>query len=88
MAIYQYKAKTAEGKTVKGSIEAPDENGFYARLKEQNYYVISWSEAEKKQKTPKLKPKQLAEFCRSLARCWRPASLWCGPSALFPRKRR
>jgi type IV pilus assembly protein PilC len=66
MAIYQYKAKTAEGKTVKGSIEAPDENGFYARLKEQNYYVISWSEAEKKQKTPKLKPKQLAEFCRSL----------------------
>ena len=56
--IYQYKAKTINGKTVKGRIEAPDENGFYARLREQNYYLISWSEAETAQKSVKLKPKQ------------------------------
>ncbi|MGI6071247.1 MAG: type II secretion system F family protein [Blautia sp.] len=66
MALYRYKAKTAEGKSAKGRMEAADEAELYGKLREQGQYLVSCSEVSNKQRSQKIKAKPLGEFCRSL----------------------
>ena len=48
MAFYQYKAVTAEGRVVEGTLEAADEKTVLARLAEQGQMPIRVSSNEEK----------------------------------------
>lgn len=66
MALYKYKAKAEDGKVRRGVLDAADDMELYAKLRGEGMYLLSSAPAEKVKHMRKLKPKILAEFCRSL----------------------
>lgn len=52
MAVYQYKASDEEGKTVKGMLEAEDEDALEAQLENRRLYLISSKITGKKSSAP------------------------------------
>lgn len=68
MPRYQFTAKDSEGKKVRGVLEAADENSLYAALKADGVFVLSCNAYVDRQKgKSKIKPIQLADFCRQLS---------------------
>lgn len=68
MPNYRYVAKGLDGKTVKGTVEAMDEDTLYNRLRGEGLYVLSCKNAEQQTlgRAPKFKTGVLVEFCREL----------------------
>lgn len=72
MIQYRYKAKDAEGKLVRGSIEANSDSEFYKELDKKGLYCISVStkDLEKNGRQygqKRLKMKELSVFCREFS---------------------
>ena len=51
---FSYKAKDRQGKTVSGEIEAGDESGAVAALREQGLYISSINSKSQKQLLPQI----------------------------------
>ncbi|NCB93735.1 MAG: type II secretion system F family protein [Clostridia bacterium] len=66
MEIYKYKAKSEEGKTVRGLLEANDETDLYTKLRNQGMYLLEFKASTKDNTSRKMKAKVLSEFCRSI----------------------
>ncbi len=69
MPNYSYTAKDVNGKTVKGTITADNENDFLVKMHEKGLFCTSHSEVIKaaKKSTKKFKTKDLAYNCRQLS---------------------
>ena len=69
MKNYSYVAKDSTGKTLKGVMEAEDEQQVQEKVYEQGLFLISTTEALGGTKTSiyKFKTKDLAFSCRQLA---------------------
>jgi len=78
MAVFQYSAVDASGKTVTGSIEAESENLVISRLQQQQYHIVSirrtrgGSKSAAQPRRParkgkKVKLQQLVVFTRQLS---------------------
>lgn len=66
MALYRYKAKTADGKPAKGRMNAADETELYGKLREQGLYMLTCTEASRVRRSQRIKARPLGEFCRNL----------------------
>lgn len=67
MAHYKYTATAADGKTVKGEMDAADDNALYEALRTQGAYLTEFKEMDSSKKGKKLKTPVVAEFCRQLS---------------------
>lgn len=69
MPVYSYIAKDANGKNVKGSMEAEDERDFTNKMHQQKLYVTHYTAgaAQGKKTVKKFKTKDLAFNCRQLS---------------------
>lgn len=69
MPNYSYVAKDANGKTVKGNIEAEDEKDFLDKIHQKGLYCTGYNEtaAKAKKTVKKFKTKDLAFNCRQLS---------------------
>ena len=67
MARFKYVAKDMSGKVHKGTVEAASENALTQQLREENLYLVEAKDLNGAKKHKKLKPKQLAAFCRELS---------------------
>lgn len=67
MSRYKYTAKDMQGKTRRGTLEAANEGALTTALREQNLYLMEARNLTEKTGYKKLKPKQLAGFCRQLS---------------------
>ncbi len=67
MASYKYKARTNEGKLIKGVMNVADEADLQLQLHEQNAYLISSKLIVKNRGVKTFKPKVLADFSRQLS---------------------
>lgn len=68
MPEYLYKGKTADGKVVKGSLNAADEKALYDALKRDGAYLTSFRlKEEVSGRKKQLKAMELSEFCRQLS---------------------
>lgn len=74
MTSFDYKAKDINGKNKSGTINAESINEFYAKLREQNLFCISYTEKEEHSGnainvfgSPKLKLQDVSIFCRQFA---------------------
>lgn len=69
MPNYSYVAKDANGKNVKGSIEAEDEKDFFDKIHQKGLYCTDYNEtaAKAKKSVKKFKTKDLAFNCRQLS---------------------
>ena len=66
MALYKYKARDKNGGRTGGKMEAADEIQLHNQLREQGLYLTSWEQKGAVGRSRRLKPKAVAEFCRSL----------------------
>ncbi len=70
MSEFRYTARNAEGKTVKGVISADHIGNFYAALRGQKLYCLSYQEETAVQRAQrrrhKMKIRELIVFCRKL----------------------
>ena len=67
MASYKYKARTNEGKLIKGVMNVADEADLQLQLHEQNAYLISSKLVVKNRGVKTFKPKVLSDFSRQLS---------------------
>lgn len=67
MANYKYLAKTMEGKTRKGTMEAVDEKTLQQLLREQELYLVRARNLGRERRRRKLSAKLLADFCREMS---------------------
>lgn len=67
MAHFRYIAKSMDGKTFRGTMEAPGEGSLQQQLKEQGLYLIKAKDEARERKGVKLSSRQLAELCRELS---------------------
>ncbi|WHH59666.1 type II secretion system F family protein [Petroclostridium sp. X23] len=73
MPVYSYKAKTMDGQTVKGTLEAADRTVVISMLKERKYYPVQINEQGLLQKEitfeflESVKLKDIAVFCRQFS---------------------
>lgn len=67
MANYRYTAKSMEGKTVRGTMEAAGEAVLGQQLREQGLYLIRARDAAASRRNKKLSSAQLSELCRELS---------------------
>lgn len=67
MAKYRYQAKTAEGKTTRGVLEAQDEQALSQALKQQDLFLVKCKCGMQDKRQKHLKAKQLTEFCNQLS---------------------
>lgn len=71
MAIYSYTAKSSDGRTVSGTMEAERESRVIDSLRKQNLIIISIKETKEVKKREglkkKIKPDELVIFSRQLA---------------------
>ncbi|MBU3805617.1 MAG: type II secretion system F family protein [Candidatus Fournierella pullistercoris] len=68
MPEYLYEGKTADGKVVKGSLNAADEKALYDALKRDGAYLTSFRlKEEVSGRKKQLKAMELSEFCRQLS---------------------
>lgn len=66
MAQYKYHGTDEKGKSVKGTMNAAGEKELYQKLRDLGIYMSSSREISSKSSHSRIKPKPLAEFCRSL----------------------
>lgn len=67
MAKYRYRAKNADGKTVRGVLDVQDEQALAQELKQQDLFLIKCSRCLQGKREQHLKAKQLTEFCNQLS---------------------
>ena len=67
MAQFQYTAQTADGKKIKGTMNAADEAQVQQLLREKNSYLLTAKEVRTTRSVRQFKPKILSEFCRQLS---------------------
>lgn len=73
MPIFSYKAKTASGKTINGTMEANERDIVISALRDKNYYPLSVEEAGLLKKEinfdfiQSIKIKDMAVFCRQFS---------------------
>ena len=70
MSQFRYTARDAQGKTVKGILTADGIPSFYASLREQGLYCLSYSEdadaQQARRRLHKMKTRELIVFCRKM----------------------
>ncbi|MDD6039419.1 MAG: type II secretion system F family protein [bacterium] len=66
MPKYQYTARNAYSKKVKGTIHALDEADLAEQLRQQDLFLLSSKEIKKKTNSKSFKAKELSEFCRQM----------------------
>ena len=67
MAKFQYTAKDMNAKTVKGKIEADDQQALVNLLRAKGQYLMTYKDISEKEKNDKkLNLKQLSEFSRQI----------------------
>ena len=66
MALYKYRARDKDGRRTAGKMEAADEIQLHNQLREQGLYLTFWKRMGAAGRSRRLKPKAVAEFCRSL----------------------
>lgn len=67
MARFRYTAKSMNGKTARGTMEVPTESALQQSLKEQGLFLVDAKNLTEAEGYRKLKPAQLASFCRELS---------------------
>lgn len=67
MAQFRYSAKDMAGKVHRGTLEAATEKALQEELTEQGLFLINAKNLTEAKGHKKLKPKQLAAFCRELS---------------------
>lgn len=67
MAQYQYKARSEDGRCVRGKLQAQDEAELQQKLKERGLLLLRASIQQTEQSGKVLPAKILADFCRELA---------------------
>lgn len=66
MPQYKYIAQNAEGKRVRGTMQAANETELHSSLRQGDLMLISAKLNSDQQERKALKPRQLSEFCRQL----------------------
>ena len=70
LSQFRYTARDAQGKTVKGILTADGIPSFYASLREQGLYCLSYSEdadaQQARRRLHKMKTRELIVFCRKM----------------------
>lgn len=67
MPIYKYEAVTLSGEVKRGTMEAEDIERFNEKLREQKLYPVKQKVVnEAKSNSKRLKPMELADFCRQI----------------------
>lgn len=67
MAQFRYSAKDMAGKVHRGTLEAATEKALQEELTEQGLFLINAKNLTEAKGHKRLKPKQLADFCRELS---------------------
>lgn len=67
MAQFQYTAQTAEGKKIKGTMNAADEAQVQQLLREKDAFLLTVKEVRATRSMRQFKPKVLADFSRQLS---------------------
>lgn len=67
MARFRYTAKSMDGKTKRGTMEALTENAMIQELKSQGLFLVEAKNLTEAKGYKKLNAKQLAEFCKELS---------------------
>lgn len=67
MANFRYVAKGMDGKTVRGTMEAPGESSLLQQLKEQGLYLVEAKDKDSSKKYKKFASAQLAGLCREMS---------------------
>lgn len=67
MAQFQYTAQTAEGKKIKGTMNAADEAQVQQLLREKDAFLLTVKEVRATRSMRQFKPKILADFSRQLS---------------------
>ena len=68
MARFRYTAKSMDGKTKRGTMEALTENAMIQELKSQGLFLVEAKNLTEAKGYKKLNAKQLAGFCKDAAR--------------------
>ncbi len=64
---YQYNAVTLDGEKKRGTMECDDPQRLTEKLREQNLYIVDYKiNSSARSKGKKLKPMELADFCRQI----------------------
>ncbi len=66
MGNYRYTARTEDGKTVRGQMNASSEIAVYRKLLTQQQYLVNCRSLDKDGKQKRIKPRELSEFNRQL----------------------
>lgn len=66
MALYKYKARDKNGRRISGKMEAADEIQLHSKLREKDLFLVHYERKGNSGGIRRLKPKETAEFCRSL----------------------
>lgn len=66
MALYKYKARDKSGRRISGKMEAVDEIQLHTKLREKDQFLVHYERKGSSGRARRLKPKETAEFCRSL----------------------
>ncbi|MEG1180023.1 MAG: type II secretion system F family protein, partial [Oscillospiraceae bacterium] len=67
MPNYQYNAVTLSGEKKRGTMDVDDAQRLTEKLREQNLYIVDYRiSSAGKHKGKKLKPMELADFCRQI----------------------
>ena len=64
MANFRYVAKSMDGKTVRGTMEASGESSLLQQLKEQGLFLVEAKDKDNTKKYKKFMSAQLAGLCR------------------------
>ena len=67
MARFRYTAKSMDGKTKRGTMEALTENAMIQELKSQGLFLVEAKNLTETRGYKKLNAKQLAGFCKELS---------------------
>ena len=66
MAQYKYKARTLEGKVIKGIMTVADDTELQQKLHEQDAFLLSAKAVKSSKGMRQFKPKVLADFSRQM----------------------
>ncbi|MGN1100788.1 MAG: type II secretion system F family protein [Huintestinicola sp.] len=64
MPAYKYKAAALNGKAVSGRLEAADESSLRETLRDEQLFLVSFTEINEKQSSKRLTSAELIDFCR------------------------
>lgn len=87
MARFRYTAKSMDGKTKRGTMEALTENAMIQELKSQGLFLVEAKNLTEAKGYKKLNAKQLAGFCKELSTLLASESAWCVHWILSPIRR-